>query len=588
MKKTDPEIRYHVSAPNPATHLFHVSMEIDRPEDGIELHLPVWTPGSYMVREFARHIQDFRVSDEKGAPRGWRKTSKDAWAVDCYSARMLRAEFDVYANDLTVRTSHLDSTHLFINAANLLPYVASRTGQPAGLRVDVPRGWNLATGLPLPKENDALAAADYDELVDSPVHAGPEPILRFEVNGVAHEIATWGGGNLDPDRLTADLTHVVAAQAALFGSLPYQRYVFMLMATDEGRGGLEHRNSCALIVPRFDFRPETSYERVLRLCSHEFFHTWNVKRIHPTVLGPFDYRHENYTRLLWAMEGITDYYALMMLRHAGIISNGRLLEVFGEWMSDLAETPGRHLQSLEEASFDAWIKYYRPDEHSANSGVSYYLKGALASLTLDMEIRRQTAGQHSLNDLMRLLWLRFGETGLGVPEDAYQGLVEEITGGDWSAFFDRAIHSRGDLDYETLSAAGIEVEWHADASAPEAWLGVKLRTENGRARVSSAVSDGPAWAAGLTAGDELLALDGYRVTESNLNDRLRDFAPGATVRLTLFRRDELLEVPVTLAQRPATRATLKRSEESTAQQSAVFEDWSREGKPAEASACRRG
>ena len=576
-------IRCRVSAPRPATHLVHVVMEVDHPGDGLELRLPVWTPGSYLIREFARHVQDFRAADEKGDSLRWRKTSKDAWAIDCNGALLLRAEYDVYANDLTVRTSHLDGTHLFFNTANLLPYVPGRTEQPTTVSIEVPAGWTVATGLPSSGAPGTYVAQDYDELIDSPVHAGPDPVLRFEVDGLSHEVAAWGRGNLDPDRLTQDLSRIVAAEAQLFGRLPYERYAFLLMAVEDGGGGLEHRNSCALIVPRFGFRPGPSYERILRLCAHEFFHTWNVKRIHPAVLGPFDYQRENYTRLLWAVEGITDYYALMTLRRAGIITTERLLEVLGEWMSDLAETPGRHLQSLEEASFDAWIKYYRPDEHSVNSGVSYYLKGALASLTLDLEMRRRTGGQQSLDDLMRLLWLRFGETGEGIPEDAYQGLVEEIAGGDWTAFFDRAIRGRGDLDYETLSAAGIEVEWKADASGPEAWLGLRLRTENGRTRVSSAVSDGPAWAAGLTAGDEILALDGYRVTESNVNDRLRDFAPGATVRLTVFRRDELIETPVTLMKRPATRATLKRSEEPTAQQSAVLEDWSREGKQAEAS-----
>ncbi|MSQ23025.1 MAG: M61 family peptidase [Chloroflexi bacterium] len=571
---TAPAIRYHVTAPNPANHLAHVTMEVDGPDERTDLALPVWTPGSYMVRDFSRHIQDFRARDQDGRPLSWQKTRKDVWTIESGDAGQLRVDFDVYANDLTVRTSHLDSTHLFFNPANLLPYLPSRTGEPHALSFEVPEGWTVATGLAALADGDGFVAQDYDELVDSPVHAGPDPILKFEVRGIPHEVATWGRNNLDVAQFTADLAKIVAAQASLFDGLPYERYVFILMANDEGGGGLEHRNSCSLLVNRFAFRPGPTYERLLRLCSHEFFHTWNVKRIHPAALGPFNYQSENYTRSLWAVEGITDYYALLMLRRSGIISPERFLEVLGQWMSDLADTPGRNVQSLEEASFDAWIKYYRPDEHSVNSGVSYYLKGALASLLLDLEMWGRTGGERSLDDLMRLLWQRFGQTDQGVPENAYQGLVEEIAGGDWTAFFDAVIRGRGDLSYPpSLAAGGVEVGWAADQAGPEAWLGLQLRTEATRTRVRLAPADGPAFAAGFTGGDELLALDGFRVSEATLNDRLRDYHPGQTVTISVFRGDHLIEIPVTLAKRPATRATLKRIAEPTPLQEAIFKAW---------------
>lgn len=559
----------------PATRLVHVAVEVDRPQPVTELVLPVWTPGSYMIREFGRHLQDFRAYDAQHQPLAWRKTSKDTWSVEAGPTPHLWVEFDVYTHDLTVRTSHLDTSHLFFNPANGLPYVPNRTHEPLALTVDVPPNWWVATGLARDDgPPNAFVATDYDELVDSPVHAGPDPVLRFEVNGVPHEVATWGHTNMDAERLTADLAKIVAAQAELFGGLPYDRYVFILMATDEGRGGLEHRNSSSILAQRFDFRPGTAYERVLRLLSHEFFHTWNVKRIHPEVLGPFDYSTENYTRLLWAMEGITDYYAALMLRRAGIISAERLLEVFGEWIGDQSRVPGRFLQNLEEASFDAWIKYYRPDEHSANSSVSYYLKGALASMLLDLEMRRHTNGARSLDDLMRLLWERYGQTGRGVPEGAYQGLVEEVAGGNWGAFFDHAIRGREDLAYApSLLAAGVAVEWGSEPNAPDVWLGVDLRTEGGRTRVSSVPSDGPAWAAGIAPGDELLALNGFRVTDASLPDRLHDHQAGETVRVSVFRRDQLIELPVTLAQRAPTRATLRKVAEPSDQQASLYQEW---------------
>jgi predicted metalloprotease with PDZ domain len=487
----------------------------------------------------------------------------------------LTASFDLYAHDLTVRTSHLDATHLFFTPTNGLPYLPERLTEPLSLQVAVPAGWRIATGLqPAARSPDEFLAADYDELVDSPLHAGTDPVLEFEVDGRLHQIATWGRTNMDPDRLTADLARIVSAQSRLFGGLPYDRYVFILMTADEGRGGLEHRNSCAILAPRFDFRPGPAYERVLRLLSHEFFHTWNVKRIRPEVLGPFDYSAEAYTRLLWAMEGITDYYAALMLRRAGIITADRLLEIYSEWMGDLSRVPGRFLQSLEEASFDAWIKYYRPDEHSANSSISYYLKGALASMLLDLEIRRRTGGARSLDDLMRLLWERFGVTGRGVPEGGYQALVEEIAGGEWTAFFDEAIRGRDDLTYAgPLAAVGLAAEWSGEPNAPDAWLGINLRSEGGRTRISSVPSDSPAWEAGLTPGDELLALDGFRVSDSSLPERLKDFSVGQTVRVSVFRRDELLDIPVTLARRSPTRVALRSMEDPTPSQRALRDGW---------------
>jgi predicted metalloprotease with PDZ domain len=328
------------------------------------------------------------------------------------------------------------------------------------------------------------------------------------------------------------------------------------------------------MIPRFSFRPGRTYERALQLLAHEYFHTWNVKRIHPAALGPLDYGVENYTHLLWAMEGITEYYTSLLVRRAELITPERYLEILAEQMSDLAETPGRHVQSLEAASFDAWIKYYRPDEHTVNSGVSYYLKGALASLVLDLEMRRRTNGELSLDDLMRHLWERFGVPGIGVPEDGYERAVSEVAGGDWSDFFATAIRGTGDLDYETpLRAVGLELDWRPPADAPGTWLGLRTRMENGRLRVASVLSNGPAVRAGISAGDELLALDGFRVDETSLRERLKDYAPGESVTLAIFRRDELVQVPATLTEQPRSRATIKKSRRANVAQRARYQDW---------------
>jgi predicted metalloprotease with PDZ domain len=568
-------IRYRVSFPEPATHLVHVSMEIDEAPKPAELRFAVWIPGSYLIREFARHVQEFRATDEDGSPLAWRKTRKDTWHIDTAGGGRLHVGYRVYANELTVRTSHVDATHAFLNPANLLPYVVGRIDEPAQVDVDVPEGWNIHTALPPTAESASFLARDFDELADSPIHLGPGPASSFEIDGKRHTIATWGHGNLDLPTLQADVERVVRTESELFGGLPYDRYLFILLLTDAGRGGLEHRASTSLIVPRFSFRPGPTYERALQLVAHEFFHTWNVKRIRPEWNGGrIDYGAENHTRLLWAMEGITDYYSPLTLRRAGLITPERYLEVLGDQMSDLAETPGRHVQSLEEASFDAWIKYYRPDEHTANSSVSYYLKGALASLLLDLEIRRRTGGERSLDHVMRLLWERYGVIERGVPENGYRLAVEEVGGGDWEAFFASAIAGRDELDFKpALATFGIAIEWRTDANVAPGWLGLRLRTEAGRTRIGAVLSTGPAWGSGLSGGDELLALDGFRVDESGLDARLRDYRPGDTVRLAAFRRDELIEIPITLAERPPTRATLRKARRANVRQRALYEAW---------------
>jgi predicted metalloprotease with PDZ domain len=568
-----PAVRYAIRIPEPATHIVHVAMEIEAPPEPLEVRIPTWTPGSYLIREFARHVQAFRATAGDGTPLSWTKTRKDTWGIDGGNGSV-RVELEVYANDLSVRTSHVDVTHAFLNLANLLPYVNDQLNRPAEVALELPAEWNVHTPLAPGPSARAYRASDYDELVDSPMHAGPDPAFTFDVDEVVHTVATWGRGNLDPIQLGGDLARIVGTARGVFGTLPYDRYLFIMLLTDGARGGLEHRNATAVMTPRFSFRPGRTYERALQLLAHEFFHTWNVKRIHPVALGPFDYGAENYTSLLWAMEGITEYYTSLIVRRADLITPERYLEILGDQMSDLAETPGRSVQSLEDASFDAWIKYYRPDEHSVNSGVSYYLKGALASLLLDLEMRRRTNGARSLDDLMRFLWERYGVPGVGIPEDGYERAVREVAGGDWREFFATVIRGRDELDYESsLKAVGLELEWRAAADAPGTWLGLRTRIENGRMRIASVLTTGPAANAGISAGDELLALDGFRIDESSLRDRLKDYQPGDTVNLAFFRRDELVHVPITLVEQPRTRAVIKKARRANVAQRTRYQEW---------------
>lgn len=600
-----PRIVYTLAMPRPHTHLFHVTLDVVG-LSGPAHHfvLPTWTPGSYMLREYARHVQEFdAMTGDSAAPHAlnrlpWRKVAKDTWRVETQGATQVRICYQVYAHELTVRTSHLDDTHGYANGATVFMYLPERTSEPHGLIVRTPegRGWQVATGLePWPHaaqaapDQHAFIAEDYDELVDCPLECGTHRLRTFEVDGIAHHIAIWGHGNEDADRLVADTQRIVETARTFFGGLPYPHYTFILhLAT--GYGGLEHRNSVTNLLDRWTFQPDRSYERFLKLQSHEFFHVWNVKRIRPAPLGPFDYQQENYTRMLWAMEGATAYYDRLLLVRAGLLTPARYLEILAEDILKLQRTPGRALQSLEASSFDAWIKFYRPDEHSANSSVSYYLKGSLVMLLLDLELRQRTDGAHSLDDVLRYLAATYPISGPGIPEeDGYLAAVEAVAGsadGAYRALFAHAIAGTGELDYATpLDAVGLQLEWGYSTTLPTpetgqqalaeppAWLGLETRNEHGRLLVSSLRSDGPAYSGGIYAGDELIALDRMRIDAVSLGARLSEHRPGDQVVLSLFRRDELLHIPIGLAAAPYDTLKLVRSANPTPQQERLYADW---------------
>lgn len=568
-----PRIRYLLRLEDLHRHFADVAVEIDGVEGGsAALVLPSWTPGSYLVRDYARHVQEFSAEAD-GKPATWRKTWKDRWEIGAPGARSVRARFRVYANELTVRTSHLDDTHGFFNGATVFPFVEGRTDEPAGLIVDLPTGWSVATGLeadarppaaPGGRSRSAFRAPDYDELIDSPIECGTHRTLVFRVDGIEHRIALWGTGNEDETTLLSDTKAIVETCRDLFGSLPYPSYCFILHLA-EGRGGLEHRNSCALLVDRWGFRPTKSYENALALIAHEFFHVWNVKRIRPEPLGPFDYRRENPTRHLWAMEGITAYYERLVLLRAGRIDRERFLERLAEDIATLEATPGRRVQSLEASSLDAWTHLYRPDEHSGNRGVSYYLKGKLVAVLLDVAIRDATGGSRSLDDVLRHLHASFPPEGPGFGEaDGFVRAVESVAGesaGAWRAWYDRCVAGTEELDWDSgLAPMGLEL-FREPEEGRSGWLGVTLEAASGAVRVLAVRADGPGAENGLHAGDEIVAFDGFRVDAASLAARLGEREPGETVRLALFRRGALRDVDVELGATPpgkyriATRGT---------------------------------
>jgi predicted metalloprotease with PDZ domain len=573
-------MHYRLSMPEPHGHLFHVEVEIERPEGDVELVFPVWTPGSYLVREYARHVEGLAAEDGEGGALAVERLDKYRVRVRGGAARRAIVRYRVYANELSVRTAHLDGTHGYVNGAAVFPYVAGRERAPHVLEVAPPPGWRVSTAL----EGGAtrFTARDYDELADSPLEIGTHRHVQFTALGKPHEIAIWGRGNLDEGRLAGDARAVVETFAALMGGLPYERYVFIVHLTEKRRGGLEHARSTTLNVARNAFFPREAYEETLGLLAHEFFHLWNVKRLRPAAFVPYDYAREQYTRLLWWFEGATSYYENVALARAGILEPKRWLKVLGQALTALERTPGARKMSVEEASFLAWVKHYRPDENTPNSAISYYLKGELVALALDLELRRRGK---SLDDVLRALYARYEEGG--VPEDGVEKIVARLVGQEpATAFFDRYVRGTEPLHLD-LAAVGVRLRRRAahgfddkggtpaksdDGRPAPGFLGIEL--EPGAKLVVRSVREGsPAHAAGLYAADEIVAEDGFRVDRAALWDRLCERA-GSKLALTVFRRDELVPVTVTLGPPAEDTVWLEPDPDATAEQRAAFEAWS--------------
>ena len=565
-------VRYRIAVLDLHAHLFEVSVTLDDPDPaGHAFVLPTWIPGSYLVREFARHFVRVSAHDASG-PVAIVKTAKSTWQTAPASGAVTVIA-QVYAFDLSVRAAYLDATRAYFNGPAVFLCPDGRAASPCTVDIVAPadpaaRRWRVATTLPRIDASEhgfgRYGAADYDELIDHPVEASDFDFAHFSAGGRPHEIAITGRHGANLDRLTQDLARICQWQVDLFGEAPFDRYLFQVTAVGEGYGGLEHRSSTSLICRRdelphgADPEIDDDYLTFLGLASHEYFHAWNVKRIKPAAFVPYDLSREAYTRQLWAFEGFTSYYDDLTLVRSGLIAPERYLELLGRTITTVSRGPGRALQSVAESSFDAWIKYYRQDENSPNTVVSYYAKGSLVGLALDLELR--STGRSSLDDLMRALWTRYGRPGVGVPEDAIAMLASELAERDLSEFFSRYVNGTDDPPLAGLLARfGVTLAMRpssgprdrggkpASGPTPRCTLGARVGPDQ---RLAVVLRDGPAARAGLSANDVLVAIAGLRATPERLATILARYSPGETVPVAAFRRDELTSVEVTLTEVP--------------------------------------
>lgn len=540
-------IAYRIEVASATEHRFAVTLTVPAPEAQTWLTLPVWIPGSYLVREFGRHLS--RLSARQGSREvGLTQVDKTTWVAECSGKTALTLSYEVYAFDPSVRTAYLDDRRGFFNPTSLCLSVMGREQQPHQVEIArLPKGWDVATGMTSTGKL-RWQSADYDELIDHPFELGAFWRGEFVANGVPHEFVVAGAWpGFDGERLLADTQKICATQISFWHGRkkpPFGRYVFMLYATEDGYGGLEHRASTALITNRRDLPRQgqpglnDGYVKLLGLISHEYFHTWNVKRLKPAEFVPYDLSQENYTELLWFFEGFTSYYDDLLLLRSGLIDAPRYLKLVAQTWNGVRSTPGRHVQSVAESSFDAWVKYYRIDENSPNATISYYTKGALVALLLDLRLRQ--AGLGSLDDLMRGLWARCH--GGAVAEIDILAEVDALGGAGLAQEVHAWVHGRGDLPLEpALKAAGIQVG--REAAGFSASLGLKLsESAVTGVHVKSVLAGGAAAAAGVSAGDELLAVNGWRVRR--LDDAAQWLQAGQDFELTLARQQRLATVKV--------------------------------------------
>ena len=566
-----PALRYRVQALNHRAHLFEVTLDIDRPAARQKLALPVWIPGSYLVREFSQHLQHLQAS-QGGQPLTVKQLDKHRWQIDNDGRRTLSLRWEVYAFDASVRTAFLDATRGFFNATSLCLMVDGREDEPHALEIapgDTPAGWKVATGLTATDVDTHgfghYLAPDYDELADCPVELGTFWSGEFTACGVPHRFVVGGAGAwFDGQRLLDDTRRICEAQIRFWHGdqkPPFGHYVFMLHASGDGYGGLEHRNSTALIAHRADLpnirakddkpaalKATDGYTTLLGLISHEYFHTWNVKRLRPAEFKRYDYTRENHTELLWFFEGFTSYYDDLFLRRAGLIDDATYLQLVTKTINQVQQSPGQRVQSVAQASFDAWTRYYRVGENTPNATISYYTKGSLVALCLDLTLRAE--GRSSLDEVMRALWQR--TQGGPMREADLATVLRQLAGRSFAAELAQWVHGTDDLPMLTLLAAqGTKV--HRDKAPLAQSLGLRV-AENGGLTVKNVLRGGAGEAAGLAAGDEWLGVEfapakrGQPVEAWRLRklDELATLRGGRTAMTALVSRDgRLLRCPLT-------------------------------------------
>jgi predicted metalloprotease with PDZ domain len=556
-------VDYKLSMPKPQNHQFHVEMTLnDFKEKTLDVSLPVWAPGSYLVREFSKNINMVKAFDEKGNPLDVNKKKKNTWTITKGKQSKVIVKYEVYAFELSVRTSFLDLTHGFASGSGVFMFVEDHLNVNGILEVLPYEGFSVvSTALPADKNEFTYTYTDYDHLVDCPIEIGNQEVFDFEAAGVKHTVAIYGDGNYLIADLKRDMAKIIEEETKVFGQNPNEDYLFIIHNVVNGQGGLEHKNSTTLSVNRWTYGG-SNYLKFLNLVAHEYFHLWNVKRIRPIELGPFDYNQENYTDLLWVMEGFTSYYDELILLRAGYYTQNQMLGKIESAINYVEGAVGSRLQPLAHASFDAWVKAYRPNENSANTSMSYYSRGSVIAALLDVMIINKHRGKKCLDDFMQSLYANFHvKKNRGFTSSEFKKELESFVGRNLDDFYARFINGTEIPPYAAIfGEMGVDVE---DASSTFPDFGAAMSNSGGKTIIKSIRSNSAAEDAGLSVNDEIIGCNGYRVDRSDIEGVMRGLEEGDELQLVISRDDVLFSVDFIMTNRFKPKFFLNKTNDKT-------------------------
>ncbi|MCB0720876.1 MAG: M61 family metallopeptidase [Ignavibacteriae bacterium] len=566
------KIEYKISFPNPVTH--YCDVEIKTSTDGaeeMEFEMPVWTPGSYKVRDYARHVDKVKAITN-GKELDCEKTGKSSWKINTSGVGDLKLAYRVYCNELTVRTSEITSDHAYLNGTSVFMYIKGRIGDECELEIQPYQDWEkISTGLK--KIGDGrFSAENYDILADCPIEIGNQQVLEFEVDEKKHYISIYGAGNYDAEKFVVDFEKIVEAESKMMDGLPYENFTFLITVAEGAGGGLEHLNSFSAMYQPWVFDDEKRYKKFLGLISHELFHVWNVKRVRPVGLGPFDYSKEVYTRMHWVTEGWTSFFDNLILRRADIVDDKEYLEFVADEVNEVMRYTGRFHQSLEDSSYYNWTKFYNRHENSRNDQISYYKKGGMIALMLDIEIITGSNYEKSLDDALRILFDDYNnDSSKGYTGDRVKEVIESLTGKNMDEFWNKYIRGTDEISFaEYLLKAGVELK--DKNKEGEIKLNAVINKKSDNVILDEVYDGGSAYGAGLSAGDELIALNGIRVSNSNFKAVLNTYKPGDETEVVYSRAGKVRDLKMKILEQVPTYELVK-IENPDEMQRKVWEKW---------------
>ena len=520
--------------------------ELVQNKEFVIFSMPVWTPGSYLVREFARNVEQVKAYRISGDQLSVVKINKNSWKVNTDNQKELVLKYRIYCNEISVRTCEINTDHAFLIGAGVFMYVKGLEDSKCFLEIDFPEDWKrISTGLAKVSEN-YYTAENYDEFIDCPLEIGNQKVIEFSVRDISHYICIFGEGNYVEEVIVRDIKRIVEEQIKFFGEILYKEYTFLIRLVDKGVGGLEHANSVAIHFERWGFSDKEMYKKFLSLVSHECFHLWNCKRIKPAEFCPYNYENEIYTKSLWVVEGWTSYFDILFLKRAGLFSKEDYFSSLDKRVNDVLKYQGRLFQTLEDSSFDTWIKFYRKDENFNNAQISYYTKGALVALMLNLEIIKSTTAIYSLDDVIKELYENYKrDVSRGYTAEQIKEICERISGKNLNEFWRKYIGSAEELPLEEyLKSAGLKIE----NTNTKNYISLDIETviENGKLIIIKVFAGGSAYESGLNANDEIVSLNNQKVVKENLENRLQDFCIGDVIEVAIFRDGSLRNVNVNL------------------------------------------